>query len=142
MRVRLPSVRWPKACPPAQGGRGVLQARRGAMPEVLVLAVHQAHADAWTAAGCRASRYQPRELLARDFDAVVTEIQRGRFRVLWVDVCAAERFVGSKSKSQKVWGRLAVLVRQCRLAGMAIALAATRASCFAEEHVVQLCTDN
>ena len=51
-------------------------------------------------------RFRPTELLGRDYDLTLAQMQQKQCAALWVDIAEAKYFAGSTGKADRVLGKV------------------------------------
>ena len=82
----------------------------------------------------------PVELLVRDFDPLIQQIQSGKYQVLWVDMVPQLHFAPA-ARFNAVWNRFRTVLQSCLRAQMSCFLAGVRKSAWTHPAVEQLKAD-
>ena len=104
---------------------------------MLIIAVHQSSADGWAAHGVHTQRVRPTELLARDFDPLLTQLDAGRFSAVWIDLLEPRLFTGA-GRYVRVWAKLRVLIGVATRAGLPVAIAGCRHKAWQSDQIRHL----
>ena len=90
--------------------------------------------------GCTSHRIRPVELLSRDFDPLIQQIQDGKYQILWVDMVPQIHFAPA-TRFNAVWSRFRTILQSCLRAQISCFLAGVRKSAWTHPAVEQLKAD-
>ena len=107
---------------------------------VLIIGVHQATFTAWRTCGTQPVRIRPTELLHRDYDMVLTQLQRREHAALWIDILEARLFAGEE-RSTRVWSKLHTMIDAAVRLNIPVAVAGVRHKAWMHPAVVKLRED-
>lgn len=107
---------------------------------VLIVSIFATACQTWESLGCTTHRVRPVELLTRDFDPLIMQVQSGAYQVLWVDMVPQINFAPS-ARFNAVWNRFRTLLQQAIRAQVLCMLAGVRKSAWTYPAVEQLKAD-
>ena len=107
---------------------------------MLIVSVFATACFMWETLGCTSHRVRPVELLSRDFDPLIQQIQNGKYQILWVDMVPQIHFAPA-ARFNAVWNRFRTVLQSCLRAQMSCFLAGVRKSAWTHPAVEQLKAD-
>lgn len=107
---------------------------------MLIISVFATACFMWESLGCTSHRIRPVELLSRDFDPLIQQIQDGKYQILWVDMVPQIHFAPA-TRFNAVWSRFRTILQSCLRAQVSCFLAGVRKSAWTHPAVEQLKAD-